>query len=168
MQGSLLDGLAYIEAAWPERWADAGRPLEGMPRRVVEQTLYHECRGEPVQGQIAVACVIRNRVQLSEQRPRWWGVGWLGVCLQPWQFSCWNQYTTVDNPAAMLPQFLDGLYAAGQDYVGSLLWAANGVQDGHQADVTDGATHYHTTAVSPAWMTELTECCKIGAHVFYR
>ena len=36
-----------------------------------------------------LAWVIRNRVK----RGGWFGKGYDGVCLKPWQFSCWNNKT---------------------------------------------------------------------------
>ena len=40
--------------------------------------------------------------------------------------------------------------------------------DGKVADLTDGATHYHTTAVRPRWSRVYTRTAKIGVHLFYR
>lgn len=45
--------------------------------------LYTEARGEPDQGILAVAEVVRNRVM----RPAWWGRGWREVILKRNQFS---------------------------------------------------------------------------------
>ena len=48
-------------------------------------TLYGEARGEPIEGLIGVAMVIRNRV-----RDKYRGaVNYEEVCLAPAQFSCW-------------------------------------------------------------------------------
>ena len=40
--------------------------------------------------------------------------------------------------------------------------------DGKAPRLTDGATHYHTTAVSPNWSKVFTRTAKIGVHLFYR
>lgn len=45
--------------------------------------LFTEARGEPDQGILAVAEVVRNRVM----RPAWWGRGWREVILKRHQFS---------------------------------------------------------------------------------
>ena len=34
--------------------------------------------------------------------------------------------------------------------------------------LTDGATHYHTTAVKPRWSKVYTKTARIGVHLFYR
>lgn len=47
-------------------------------------TVYGEARGEPIEGQIAVANVIKNRAYASQKTYK-------DICLAPRQFSCWNQ-----------------------------------------------------------------------------
>ena len=53
---------------------------------VLARTIYLEARGETHEGRIAVAHVIKER---TEAKGRWKDTV-LEVCLQPWQFSCWN------------------------------------------------------------------------------
>ena len=50
------------------------------------KTIWAEARGEPLDGQIAVANVILNRARQGG----WWGDDVAGVCCKPKQFSCWN------------------------------------------------------------------------------
>jgi N-acetylmuramoyl-L-alanine amidase len=50
-------------------------------RVTLARTLYGEARGEPTEGQIAVAWVILLSLEGAVAQ----------VCLAPWQFSCWNQ-----------------------------------------------------------------------------
>jgi spore germination cell wall hydrolase CwlJ-like protein len=45
---------------------------------------------------------------------------------------------------------------------------ARAVLDGRVPDLTDGATHYHTTAVNPKWSKVYVKTASIGDHVFYR
>ena len=52
-------------------------------REVVAMTILGEARGEGKAGMYAVATVINTRAINREITPR-------QVCLQPWQFSCWN------------------------------------------------------------------------------
>ena len=59
-------------------------------RDILARTLFGEARGEGLVGQIAVAWTIRNRVEDGKAKS-WWGEGYAGVCLKPYQFSCWNQ-----------------------------------------------------------------------------
>ena len=53
-------------------------------REVVAMTILGEARGEGKAGMYAVATVINTRVINRNKTPR-------QVCLQPWQFSCWNE-----------------------------------------------------------------------------
>lgn len=55
---------------------------------VVADTLYLEARGEKPCGLRAVATVIYNRAQNT-------GKTFEAVCLQPFQFSCWNASKTL-------------------------------------------------------------------------
>jgi N-acetylmuramoyl-L-alanine amidase len=54
-------------------------------RDIVALTLYGEARGEPLDGKLAVASVLRNRLRDGR-----WGRTYESVCLKPKQFSCWN------------------------------------------------------------------------------
>ncbi|MDJ0820667.1 MAG: cell wall hydrolase, partial [Paracoccaceae bacterium] len=45
---------------------------------------------------------------------------------------------------------------------------AKAVLAGAPRVLTDGATHYHTTAVKPRWSRIYTKTAKIGHHLFYR
>ena len=59
---------------------------------ILARTIYGEARGESISGQEAIASVILNRVAFAKRRGRyWWGNTIAGVCLAPWQFSCWNE-----------------------------------------------------------------------------
>ena len=64
------------------------------PLAVMALTMAAEARSDGPAGMGAVGCVIRNRVE----HPGWWGRDWLGVCLAPWQFSCWNPQTVGQPP----------------------------------------------------------------------
>ena len=123
---------------------------------VLARTLWGEARGERSQGRQAVACVILNRVA----RPGWPN-DVAQVCLQPWQFSCWND----DDPNrdklqavdADDPQFADALRVAKLAIAGDLF------------DITEGADHYHATSIDPpSWVKGAKPSATIGDHVFYK
>ena len=40
--------------------------------------------------------------------------------------------------------------------------------EGGMIDITDGATHYHATYVSPSWSKALQKVVQIEAHIFYK
>jgi spore germination cell wall hydrolase CwlJ-like protein len=120
------------------------------------RTVYLEASGEPYEGMVAVAWVIRNRVEAKVDR---WGMNVIGVCKAPKQFSCWN----LDDPqtAARHNATLDDL--ALQDAYGAVI----GVARGREADPTGGCTHYHAVGVSPRWARDTRSHVTIGHHRFY-
>lgn len=112
------------------------------------EAIYHEARGESVQGQAAVAEVILNRVE-SRQFPS----SVCGVVNQPSQFS----YTiggrkAIGNKAA---------YLRARDIARRALAGAPRV-------LTGGATYFHTPAVRPSWSHRFQRTVQIGQHIFYR
>ena len=56
-------------------------------------TLYGEASAEPIEGKVAVGCVVRNRVQT----PNRYGSTYRAVCHQRAQFSCWWTFGGVPN-----------------------------------------------------------------------
>ncbi|WP_299602541.1 cell wall hydrolase [uncultured Tateyamaria sp.] len=127
---------------------------------VVALTLWGEARGEPSRkGREAVANVIANRVADDRQR---FGSGHKGVCLKPWQFSCWNagdnnlqkMRAVQDNPDAEFEECMD---IADQMFLGSL------------PDHTGGAQYYHANYVMPKWARHPNAevSAVIGNHIFY-
>lgn len=125
-------------------------------REVVARTLWGEARGEGRNGMAAVACVIQNRAR----NPRWWGTSPTAVCLKPYQFSCW----LADDPnrAKLLAVTdRDSSYRAALEIADTLL-------SGQLVDVTNGADHYHTTGVTPAWSAGKKPVAVIGNHRFFR
>lgn len=119
------------------------------------QALYFEARGEKVKGQFAVAEVILNRVS-STLYPNsvcavvHQGTGRKFQC--QFTFTCDGHKETISEPAA---------YAS----VGKV---ARLMLDGAPRALTEGATHYHTTAVNPRWARKFPLTAKIGVHRFYR
>ena len=130
---------------------------------VAARTLFGEARGEPLEGLIAVAWTIRNRVE----RPSWWGHTVAEVCQKKAQFSCWNMedpnreiILTVqkDNPPFRICQAVITYVFAG-----------------YHPDPTQGATHYFTSAKPvwatvwpPIWAEMMTQTAVVGSHLFYR
>lgn len=108
--------------------------------------VYHEARGEPEVGQVAVAQVVMNRVA-SGHYP-----GTVcDVVHQRAQFS----WTRVQVPEP-----------SGKAWWRSVHVAAR-VLYGQEPDVVDGATHFHTPAVNPHWAQAFRRVRTIGDHTFY-
>lgn len=119
-----------------------------------------EARGEPFDGKIAVAWVVRNRVAYPGARR--FGNGWRGVILRKWQFSAFNQ----DDPNRK--KILRPRHYFSEKTWGECYRAAAGVFFGYVDDPTGGADHYHTKRVSPNWSDGKTPTVEIGAHRFFR
>ena len=142
-------------AGWPlyalvDRFS-AGAPLTDEAQ-CIAIAVYHEARGESLEGQLAVAKVIMNRAA-SGQYP----TSWCGVVKQPWQFSFVNPRT------GYMPS-VDQASAAWRKALGvTRLAVANAVQS-----VPSECLWYHADYVAPSWGRRLTKVEKIGAHIFYR
>lgn len=126
-------------------------------------TLWGECRGESIEGQIAVACIIRNRANANKVSIR----PWKDVCLDKWQFSCWwgndaNSQATYDYAKKALQ--------AEDPLTRQLRWIVVGIVAGSVIDLTHGASHYITTKLyqtdPPTWAKAMQPLATIGAHTF--
>ena len=142
--------------------------------QVVALVLYGEARSEPVQGVIAVGCVIRNRVKTdlnNDKKPDWWGTGYKGVCTAPWQFSCLNVAGGAGNFKKVL-SFAERL-AAKTPITHALerqcVWVGYGIVGDYAADVTKGSLHYHVATMTPRpkWAMGHAPVVQIARHVFY-
>jgi N-acetylmuramoyl-L-alanine amidase len=130
-------------------------------------TIFGEARGEPIEGKIAVANVIRNRAHpVDEPHVK-------AVCLAPLQFSCWNP--GVDpNHQRVLAQAEKVLTNAPLDAIyRECLFIAQGTVGGAFQDNTGGATNYLTTELlksdrAPRWAAQMQPTVVIGAHSFLR
>jgi hypothetical protein len=140
-------------AGWPlyalvDRFS-AGAPLSDEAN-CVAVAVYHEARGESVEGQMAVAKVIMNRAA-SGQYPS----SWCRVVKQPAQFSFVRRgrFPSVDRSSDEWRKALGVTRLA----------VANAVQS-----VPPSCLWYHASYVAPRWRNNLTRVEKIGAHIFYR
>jgi hypothetical protein len=137
---------------WPMVWAkQTGVPLNEQ-EECVAIAVYHEARGEPLDGQLAVAEVIMNRAA-SGRYP----VSWCQVVKQPWQFSFVNPRT--GHMPAVRRDSAAWAYAQ----------AITRIAVGNFADALPGdVLWYHADYVAPSWGRRLAKVEKIGAHIFYR
>lgn len=124
------------------------------------RTIWAECRSGGRLGMQAVAGVIVNRAKMPPGY--WWGTGLYGVCVQPWQFSCWN----AGDPN--LPK-LRAVTAADPEFAIALDLAAMAVA-GTLIDLTNGADSYYArTMISPpSWAKTGVRTYQDDWHNFYR
>ncbi len=111
--------------------------------------IYFEARGEPFEGQVAVAHVVLNRVEKS-------GTSVKTVVNKPWQFS-WlnsgNRPAVTDYEA--LATALKAAYSCLEERMdGKDLW---------------GADHYYAyEKVNPSWARGMRMVIEIGGHRFFK
>ena len=145
---------APAEADYTEAWlATQPAPAGDDDWQCLTEALYFEARGETLKGQFAVAEVILNRVD-SPLYPR----TVCGVVQQRGGGGCQFSYVC-DGRADRMG---DG---AARDRAGRI---ARAMLDGAPRMLTEGATHFHTRGVQPAWSKRFAHTASIGAHVFYR
>lgn len=149
-------------------------PLEMRPlvekltdAQTVALILYGEARSEPVQGIVAVGCVIRNRVR----KPGWWGHDLKSVCVAKQQFSCLTPNGGAGNYKRVFA--FAGKLAGGTQITNErerqCVWVAHGITGDFVIDVTQGSTHYHTATLQPRpnWAMGHVPVVQIGGHVFF-
>ncbi len=116
------------------------------------RTLYGEAKANDIQDATAIACVVMNRVALPN-----WPNDVEAVCIQPYQFSCWN--TNDPNRAR--------IFKASGAWFNKCVEIAMKAVDHQLVDPTHGSTHYHTPAVKPAWSRGKTPVFATGGHIFF-
>jgi N-acetylmuramoyl-L-alanine amidase len=117
--------------------------------------IYHEARGEPLEGQIAVANVTLNRAGNDRRRV-------CSVVTEYKQFSWTQGAVKFAVGRAFLMQ-----HARPKDmkaWKQSLRVASHVLKGG--ADESWGATHYHASRVKPNWRLDLQQTRVIGKHIF--
>lgn len=129
---------------------------------ILARTIFGEARGElahsegGMQSLYAIGWVVKNRTKYLQFSPQIHK-----VCMQPWQFSCWNLN---DHNRIKL------LQATFEDKTFQLCFlAATQVLFDNVKDCTNGANHYHTTSITPPyWAKGKKPSAQIGHHIFYK
>jgi len=135
-------------------------------------TLWGEARGQPIEGIIAVASVIRNRVGKR------FGDSYKAVCLARKQFSCWNPGTDKNHVLLMeKARMVVGDYAERSTLpddpaIREIKYIAQGMMGRDLRDNSRGADHYLTIDLfqtrPPEWAKGQTPTGYVGAHVFLK
>lgn len=118
--------------------------------RCLAGAVYFESRGEPLDGQLAVAQVIINRAEDSR-----WPASYCGVVYQRSQFSFVR--------GGRMPS-INTSSAAWQNAKAVATIAHEGLWESKAAD----AVYFHASRVRPGWSHRKTRLAQIDSHVFYR
>jgi spore germination cell wall hydrolase CwlJ-like protein len=110
--------------------------------------VYFEARGEPIDGQMAVAEVVMNRVE-DERYPD-------TVCAVVYDRSSFS-FTQDSKPDRLPKKSTEAKRRAMQ--------VASNVLHGSRVGIT--STHYHTVSVDPFWSSHYDYDGIIGHHMFY-
>jgi len=142
---------------WPpvslvERYANASGPALDEQANCIAVAVYHEARGESVEGQLAVARVIMNRAASGK-----YPASWCGAVKQPWQFSFVNPRTGEFPYTDMNSNSWRKAVAV------TRLAVSNAIPT-----LSNDVLWYHADYVAPSWGRRLTRVNKIGTHIFYR
>jgi len=127
----------------------ASDDASGQELGCLAMNIYHEARGEPEMGKLAVAAVTMNRVNNKHYPDSVCGVVW-----QNKQFS-W----TSAKPESQIIKDSKAWENA--------LEIAQRFMSGSGLSVVGKATHYHNLAVSPAWKDNQRLITQVGNHLFY-
>ena len=118
--------------------------------KCLAQTVYFEARGEPIEGQLAVAEVVINRAK-SDLYPD----SYCDVIRQPAQFSFvrHGRIPAADESSDAWQRAVAIAEIAQQN-----LWQSKAAT----------AMYFHATYVNPSWAHQKVELAQIDTHIFYR
>jgi hypothetical protein len=118
--------------------------------KCLAQAVYFESRGEPLDGQLAVAEVVINRA-VSGLYP----ADYCAVVTQPAQFSFVRRgrIPQADESSTAWRRAIAVAQIAQQD-----LWESK----------ANDALYFHATYVHPTWSRQKTQLAQIDTHIFYR
>lgn len=147
---NIITGIVMVGATITTLdWAKASVDIKTREIECLATNIYHEARGEPIIGQIAVAQVTMNRVQHNYFPDDVCSVVW-----DDYQFS-WTH---------------DGRSDKIRDHRAYqvALNIAETVYHNEEDDPTAGSLFYHAKYISPPRWTQYMEIStEIGVHVFY-
>ena len=130
-------------------------PKMNRELKCLSEALYFEARGEQIEGQIAVADVIINRKNSNYFPSTICGVVSEGSHRRN---ACQFSY----NCDGKLELIYD------KKTYRRIVKLSSMILNGAFSDITDGATFFHASEVSPSWSKKFKKTRKIGRHIFYK
>lgn len=146
--------IVYLVATgYVERYAQQRRNTD---LRCLAENIYHEARGEPYAGRVAVAEVTLNRVA-SPRFPN-------SVCAVVHQL---NRHAATRRQVAAFSWTLQDVRRPGGAAWERAQQVAAKVYDGEHTPIVPDSLHYHADYVEPRWAQRMTPIETIGNHIFY-
>jgi N-acetylmuramoyl-L-alanine amidase len=124
--------------------------------------VYYEARGSNLADKAGVSDVVLNRVQ-DTRYPN-------TICEVVKQ-GLQNADGSMKRNKCQFSWYCDGKHDRPQDedrWHEAQLISYNILEHNKFRGITEGATHYHATYVSPRWASSLQQVGRLGAHIFYR
>lgn len=139
--------------------------LDAKELKCLALNVYHEARGEPLAGQLAVANVTLNRVKSKRYPNTVCKVVYQKTCGKKLKYNaahnnCTAQFTWTWDGANDKPNETDAWNA-------SMMVAARALT-GKVKDNVKGAILYHTDKVNPYWAKKMERLVQIDDHIFYK
>ena len=161
MLGAVLLALGFAlhsVFARHEQARELARAKQLADLECLARNVYYEARGEPADGQYAVAEVTMNRLASSRypdtvcavvHEKRWDELRgrYVGA-------FAWTEFDAMAEPEG---EAWDAARKVAED-----------VYFGRAPRQLDGATHFHATYLKPSWAKQRKRVARIGGHVFYR
>ena len=152
---------AYLSKASEKQFFSKGAldslrmPKMNRELKCLSEALYFEARGEQIEGQIAVADVIINR-KVSKRFPN-------TIC------GVVSEGSHKRN-ACQFSYNCDGKLELIYDKktYRRIVKLSSIILNGAFSDITNGATFFHASEVSPSWSKKFKKTRKIGRHIFYK
>ena len=157
--------LASLLVSSSVQAAEHYKPSE-QELRCIAKNIYFESRNQSVAGRAAVGLVTINR--MHDKR---WPNTACGVVYQ-----AKKRYNVILRNQCQFSWYCDGKADTmhDQDSLYIAREIAHLVLSHYETevvvDITEGATHYHATSVSPYWIggRDMAKVTQIGSHIFYR
>lgn len=155
--GSFIASVGFIvhivHSGYVQRYAEEQRRTD---LRCLAENIFHEARGEPYAGRVAVAEVTLNRVA-SPRFPN-------SVCSVVHQL---NRSAATSRQVAAFSWTLEDVSGPRGPAWERAQQVAAEVYDGKHTPTVPEAHHYHATYVEPRWARAMRPLVTIGQHVFY-
>jgi len=159
-KGSLDPNVVMPNAPATHAWVNNPLPASARSEselKCLATAIYFEARGEPEEGQIAVAQVVLNRLKNPAYPNTICGVVYQNKSRRyrcQFSFACDGRSDRITDM---------GSWATAQ----ALAKRAVEEQVDTFISAVGSSTHYHATYVHPSWARRMTETDKIGRHIFY-
>jgi|SRR6056297_3222272 len=153
----------YLQTVRPQQRPSLWTRMSEEDRHCLALNVYHEARGESIQGQMAVVAVTLNRVELNSYPDTVCGVvhqARTDANGNPVRHRC--QFSWYCDGASDEPKELDAW-----ERVQAVTQLAVEQYGDEGFDITAGADHYHAHWVRPNWADQTQITRIIGVHTFY-